>query len=218
MELFSLYNKIAIVTGALGLLGKQHCSALAEAGAKIIVCDLNEEGCVKFAKSLPTDSLGIFLDVTEQESVRNVRDKILESYGHIDVLVNNAAINDMFENPAAALEQSKFENYPLGLWQKSFDVNVTGVFLCSQVFGKIMMEQKSGSIINIASIEAVHPSSTGMSAYDASKGGVLILTKSNQPTLLQHMELWHRISHYIKILMVSRYFLNLRHILQQKEQ
>jgi NAD(P)-dependent dehydrogenase (short-subunit alcohol dehydrogenase family) len=190
VELFSLYNKIAIVTGALGLLGKQHCSALAEAGAKIIVCDLNEEGCVKFAKSLPTDSLGIFLDVTEQESVRNVRDKILESYGHIDVLVNNAAINDMFENPAAALEQSKFENYPLGLWQKSFDVNVTGVFLCSQVFGKIMMEQKSGSIINIASTygivapnQSLYKNPDGEQvffkppAYSATKGAIIAFTK-----------------------------------------
>ena len=69
----------------------------------------------------------------------------------IDILVNNAAINDMFENPQAAAEQSKFENYPLELWQKSLDVNITGMFLCSQVLGTEMAKKEKGSIINVAS-------------------------------------------------------------------
>jgi NAD(P)-dependent dehydrogenase (short-subunit alcohol dehydrogenase family) len=78
-------------------------------------------------------------------------DKVLSIYQKIDILINNAAINDMFEDPKVATEQSKFENYPIELWQRSIDVNLTGVFLCSQVIGSEMVRQKSGSIINIAS-------------------------------------------------------------------
>ena len=72
-------------------------------------------------------------------------------YNGIDVLVNNAAINDMVENPSLQLESSAFENYPLELWNKVIDVNLTGTFLCSQVIGSHMASRKSGSIINIGS-------------------------------------------------------------------
>ena len=113
MELFSLKEKTAVVTGALGLIGKEHCRALSEAGANVIVADLDESACEEFAASLAAESIGIGLDVTNPESIKKLKDKALERFGHIDVLVNNAAINDMFENPNAAAEQSKFENYPL---------------------------------------------------------------------------------------------------------
>ncbi|MDP3582437.1 MAG: SDR family NAD(P)-dependent oxidoreductase, partial [Ignavibacteria bacterium] len=147
MELFSLKNITANVTGALGLIGKEHCKALSEAGANVVVADIDETKCGDFAKELQTNSLGASLDVTNPDSIKSLRDKVLDKFGHIDVLVNNAAINDMFENPKAATEQSKFENYPLELWQKSIDVNLTGVFLCSQILGVEMAKQKSGSII-----------------------------------------------------------------------
>ena len=151
LELFSLKNKIAIVTGALGLIGKNHCRALAEAGANVVVCDFDETKCKSFASELPTKSIGIGVDITNKSSVENLRDKTLKEFGKIDILVNNAAINDMFENPQAAAEQSMFENYPLEMWQKSLDVNVTGTFLCSQVIGTEMAKAEKGSIINIAS-------------------------------------------------------------------
>jgi NAD(P)-dependent dehydrogenase (short-subunit alcohol dehydrogenase family) len=151
MELFSLKNKTAIVTGAVGLIGKKHCEALAEAGANVVVADINEETCVAFAKQLGDQHLGLKVDVTNKFSLEEARDKILAKYGTIDVLVNNAAINDMFENPGLAKELSAFENYPLDSFRKSLDVNVTGVFLASQVFGTAMAEAGSGSIINLAS-------------------------------------------------------------------
>jgi len=151
MELFSLKNKTAIVTGAAGLIGKKHCEALVEAGANVVVADMNEEACNAFAATLGDKHLGIALDVTDENSLKAARDKILAKYGTIDVLVNNAAINDMFENPGLAKELSAFENYPLDSFRKSLDVNVTGVFLASQVFGTVMAENGSGSIINLAS-------------------------------------------------------------------
>ena len=190
MEIFSLKNKTAIVTGALGLIGKEHCRALAEAGANVVAADINGAECEEFAKTLETESIGIEIDVTKKESLENGRDKILGKFGHIDILVNNAAINDMFESPKAAKEQSKFENYPLEVWQKSVDVNLTGVFLCTQVFGTEMAKQKSGSIINIASTYGITAPDQSLyikkdgtqeffkpPAYSATKGGVIMFTR-----------------------------------------
>jgi NAD(P)-dependent dehydrogenase (short-subunit alcohol dehydrogenase family) len=155
MELFSLNNKTAIVTGALGLLGKKHCEALATAGANVVVADMNESAAKSFAESLGQNHLGLQVDVTSENSLKAAKDAILSKYGSIDILVNNAAINDMFENPGLAKELSAFENYPLDAFKKSLDVNVIGVFLASQIFGTVMAEHGSGSIINIASTYGV---------------------------------------------------------------
>jgi NAD(P)-dependent dehydrogenase (short-subunit alcohol dehydrogenase family) len=190
MKIFDLSNKTAIVTGALGLIGKEHCKALSEAGANVIVGDIDKNLCEDFAKTLATSSMGISIDVTSPDSLKKCRDKAISTFGHIDILVNNAAINDMFENPKAASEQSKFENYPLELWQKSVDVNLTGVFLCSQIFGSEMAKQKFGSIINIASTygiaapdQSLYKKEDGSQsfykppAYSATKGAVLMFTR-----------------------------------------
>ncbi len=150
-ELFSLKNKVSVVTGALGLIGRHHCFALSEAGSNVVVADLHQTECEEFAKELPTESIGSELDVTDEKSIINLVELTIKKFGKIDVLVNNAAINDMFENPQTAGELSKFENYPLEMWQKSIDVNLTGVFLCSKIIGKEMAKRKCGSIINVAS-------------------------------------------------------------------
>jgi NAD(P)-dependent dehydrogenase (short-subunit alcohol dehydrogenase family) len=189
-DLFSLKDKVVVVTGALGLLGRNHCIALCKAGASVIVADLNEEKCADFAAKSLKNAIGIHLDVTRKESIKELVHNVVQMYGRIDVLVNNAAINDMFEDPNAAAEQSKFENYPLELWQKSIDVNLTGVFLCSQVIGPQMVLQKSGSIINIASTygitapdQSIYIDQQGNQsfykppAYSVTKGGIIMLTK-----------------------------------------
>ena len=151
MELFSLAEKVAVVTGACGLLGREHCKALAEAGAKVVVADLDEAAAKPLAAKLGSGHLAIGMDVTDRGSLEAARRRILDAYGRLDVLVNNAAINDMFENPLLASEQSMFENYPLDMWDRSWKVNVSGVFLCSQVLGGVMAERGKGSIVNIAS-------------------------------------------------------------------
>lgn len=190
LELFSLKNKVAIVTGALGLIGKNHCIALAEAGANVVVCDLDEAKCKEFASTLPTKSIGVGVDITNQPSIENLRDKTLKTFGKIDILVNNAAINDMFENPQTAAEQSMFENYPLEMWQQSLNVNVTGTFLCSQVIGTEMAKSKKGSIINVASTygivgpdQSIYKKPNGSqsfyksAAYPATKGAIISFTR-----------------------------------------
>lgn len=189
-DIFSLKEKVAVVTGALGLLGKQHCEALSEAGASVIVCDLNESECAKFASTLPALALGIPADIKNKKSVKDLRDKILSNYGKIDILVNNAAINDKFEDPLSAMEESKFENYSLEMFKKSLDVNVTGMFLCSQIIGTEMTNKGYGSIINIASTyglvapdQSIYKNEKGeqtffkSAAYPVTKGAVISFTK-----------------------------------------
>jgi NAD(P)-dependent dehydrogenase (short-subunit alcohol dehydrogenase family) len=188
--MFSLKDKTAIVTGALGLLGKKHCEALAQAGANVVVADLDEGSAEAFAESLGEHHGGLKVDVTSERSLKTARDKILTRYGSIDILVNNAAINDMFENPGLAKELSAFENYPLDAFKKSLDVNVTGVFLASQIFGSVMAEQGGGSVINIASTygmvgpdQSIYRNECGEQAfykspvYPVTKGAVINFTR-----------------------------------------
>ncbi len=190
MELFSLKSKVALVTGSLGLLGKQHCKALADAGASVIAADLDEDACINFSKTLNAHSIGLGLDVTDKNSIYRMRDFIVGWYGKLDVLVNNAAVNDMMENPKSKLEESMFENYPLEAWQRSLDVNITGVFLCSQILGALMVEKGSGSIINIASTygivapnQSLYKDRSGRQifykppAYSVTKGAVIAFSK-----------------------------------------
>ncbi len=181
LDLFRLDGKVAIVTGANGLLGQRHCKALAEAGAIVVAADVGGATGAHAAENV---------DVTSKESVLALRERVLEAYGRIDVLVNNAAVNDMVENPVSAAEESMFENYPLDLFRRVMDVNVTGTFLCCQVLGAQMAAQRSGSIINIASTYGVTAPDQNIyklpdgsqpffksAAYPTSKGAVVMLTR-----------------------------------------
>jgi NAD(P)-dependent dehydrogenase (short-subunit alcohol dehydrogenase family) len=189
-ELFSLNGRVAIVTGALGLIGKNHCKALTEAGASVVVCDTDERKCKEFVTTFSDKSIGIGVDISNKKSILNLKNEIIEKFGKVDILVNNAALNDSFENPQTAAEQSMFENYPLELWQKSLDVNVTGMFLCSQIIGTMMAERGNGSIINIASTygitapdQSIYKNENGeqtfykSASYPVAKGAVIMFTK-----------------------------------------
>lgn len=190
MHYFSLENKTAIVTGALGLLGRKHCEALAAAGARVVAADVDEGSAAAFAAALGNDHMGAGLDVTDKGSIEILRDRCLQRYGAIDILVNNAAVNDRFEQPALAATLSAFEHYPLDAFRKAIDVNVTGVFLCAQVLGTPMARQGKGSIINIASTygmvgpdQSIYRNESGeqvfykSAAYPVTKGAVINFTR-----------------------------------------
>lgn len=187
---FSLEGKVALVTGATGLLGRQHCIALSQAGASVVVADLDDALCDDLARQLGRESSAIGLDVTRKESVISAWESVKKTYDRIDILVNNAAINDKFETPALAAEESKLENYPLALWNAMLQVNVTGAFLCAQVFGSEMAKRKQGSIINIASTYGMVAPNQDLyrrpdgsqpffksPAYSTTKGAVIALTR-----------------------------------------
>ncbi len=190
MNLFSLKDKVAIVTGSLGLIGKEHCRALAEAGAHVVVSDLDEDKCREFALTLTPEALGAGADVSDAASVSALLKKTLDRFDHIDILLNNAAVNEKFEDPLLALHMSQFENFPLSQWKKMMDVNVTGVFLCSQIIGAAMAEKGKGSIINVASTygvvapdQSLYKTPDGRQAfykspaYPVSKGAVIAFTR-----------------------------------------
>jgi NAD(P)-dependent dehydrogenase (short-subunit alcohol dehydrogenase family) len=189
-NLFSLNQKTAVVTGALGLIGKKHCEALAAAGANVVVTDMDAQAAQTFAQRLGQNHIGIGLDVTSKQSLIDALNAILNKYDGLDILVNNAAINDKFEDPAMAKELSAFENYPLEAFQRSINVNVTGVFLSSQILGTHMALQGSGSIINIASTygmvgpdQTIYRNAQGeqtfykSAAYPVTKGAIINFTR-----------------------------------------
>jgi NAD(P)-dependent dehydrogenase (short-subunit alcohol dehydrogenase family) len=176
---FWLEGKVCVITGAAGLLGKEHCKALNAAGGQVVPVDVTE-----------ADGGVLGADITDPASLIRLRDTILSRYGRIDVLVNNAAINDKFESPEAAAELSRFEAYPLALWKRSLDVNVTGTFLASQILGTEMAKRRSGSIINVASTYGLvgpdqklyrRPDGTQTfhksAAYPTTKGAVIAFTR-----------------------------------------
>lgn len=190
MSAFDLHGKVALVTGATGLLGKEHCLALSAAGATVVVADLDAKKCDALASAIGKGAFGVALDVTSRASLEAGLATVLRRHGALDVLVNNAAVNDMFEDPALATEQSRFENYPEAMWRRMFDVNVTGIFLCSQVFGTEMARRGRGSIINIASTygivgpdQSLYQRADGSQAfykspaYPATKGAVIAFTR-----------------------------------------
>src|SRR5689334_25203864 len=105
MEIFSLKGRTAIVTGACGLLGRHDCQALAEAGAQVVAADVNEQACNTLALELGEQHRGIGVNVTDPASIQEARERILDRYKRIDILVNNAAINDKFEDPVLGSRQ-----------------------------------------------------------------------------------------------------------------
>jgi len=158
---FDLTGKVAIVTGGPGLLGKEFCRTLAEAGAAVVVADINADAVNSFTRALIQGgyhALGVATDVTQPESVQALVDETLSVFSRLDILVNSAALDPKFD-PQALAEMAKseavsgaFEDYPLASWQAAIDVNLTGLFLCCQAAVKPMLNRdKKGSIINICS-------------------------------------------------------------------
>lgn len=136
------------------------------------------------------DSFAHNVDVTDYDSVKRLLKTANDRTGGVDILVNNAAVNDSVENPNNELENSRFENFPVEAWKKSLDVNVTGVFICSQVIGAHMAQAGSGSIINIASTyglvgpdQSLYQDEAGRQnffkspVYPATKGAVISFTR-----------------------------------------
>ena len=158
IDLFNLSGKSAIVTGGAGLLGQEFCRTLAEAGANVVVADLNAQQAEQVASQLWQEGLravGVMVDVTQPDSVQTMVDASLDVFGRVDILVNSAALDPKFDPQALSQRgtiSGAFENYPLEQWQQALDVNLTGLFLCCQAAVKPMLEQGSGVMINICSM------------------------------------------------------------------
>ena len=151
---FSLKDRTAIVTGGAGLLGKEFCQTLAQAGALVVVADLNETAAQQVAETLNREGLracAVGVDVTDPESVRGMVSAALDLTGRVDVLVNSAAMDPKFDSSQQGQHSNAFEDYPVDAWRQALDVNLTGMFLCCQAVARPMVAQDYGSIINICS-------------------------------------------------------------------
>lgn len=191
LESFSLKDKVIIITGGTGNLGVDYCAGLLKAGATVISWDLNPktEEVSKKLKELGADTnkfQNLKVDITNESEVQAAVKKCVHSFGRIDALINNAAMN-----PAVGTDESKklfvpYEDYPIELWEKELKVNLTGMMICIKAAAPVMMRQKGGSIVNVASevsnIAHDHrvynePGKFKSVAYTTSKTGVLGLTR-----------------------------------------
>jgi NAD(P)-dependent dehydrogenase (short-subunit alcohol dehydrogenase family) len=172
-ELFDLTGRVAIVTGGGSGIGRQMAEGLAEMGADLVLCARHLDRCQQAAdelRAIGVRTLALQCDVRDQTQIEAVVDRTVTELGRVDVLVNNAG----------TVWGAWPEDTPLDGWQKVVDVNLTGVFLCSQIAGRVMIEQGRGKIVNIASIAALAgapPEIVNSVAYNATKGGVIAFTR-----------------------------------------
>ena len=193
IDRFKITDRVVIVTGGAGLLGRAHAMALASAGGNVVLADVQEQAAEKVAEEVRLrtggDCLAVKVDVTQAESVSALIEESLERYGRIDILVNNAALDPKFDVEPASLHSRSFEDYPLEAWQQSMDVNITGMFLCAQGVAPAMLEAGQGVIVNVSSTYGVvgpdqrlyeregQPAQYKPVTYSVTKAAVLGLTR-----------------------------------------
>lgn len=157
MNKFRNDGKIALITGAAGLMGYQHAMAMLEAGAKVVLTDISEERLADCKDSLSQEFEGAsimtsVMDVSNIESIRETQSKVFKELGgNVDILINNAAIDPKVKSAPGVEESSRFENFSIESWNFQIQVGLTGAMLCSQVFGAEMEAKGSGVILNISS-------------------------------------------------------------------
>lgn len=154
-EQFDLTDRVAVITGGAGLLGPEHAIALAQAGATVVITDIDGAAAEKTALRLGQELgsarfIGLAMDVTDPDSIRHTRDTLLRRFGKINILINNAAIDPKVKADSL-VETSRLEHFPLEQWEFQIRVGLTGAMLCSQAFGGWMAANTGGVILNIAS-------------------------------------------------------------------
>lgn len=161
---------VCVVTGAVGGMGTAIAAELAHAGARLALVDIGEEHTAAYAAQLAAeygvDAHGYGCDVSDADDVEILRNRIVEDFGTVDVLVNTVGI----------LRFAPLEDLPLADWKDVINVNLTGAFILSQAFGKVMLEHKSGRIVHISTV-ASHSPETFSGAYSCAKAGLGMLSK-----------------------------------------
>lgn len=192
LKTFDLTGRTAIVTGGAGLLGREFCRSLAEAGAAVAVADLDRAAAARVAEERSAAgqrALAVEVDVTREPSIREAVETVLKTYSSIDILVNSAAIDPKFDAGHTSTGTASFEDFPLQVWNEALAVNLTGMFLFSRAVAKPMLKQGRGVIVNLCSTyglvgpdqriyqKAGQPVQYKPVYYSVTKAGVLGLTR-----------------------------------------
>ena len=175
-KMFDVSGQVAVVTGGGGVLCGAMSRALAKAGVKVAVLDILPEAAQKVVDDITAgggEAMAVKADVLSRESLEAARDAVLEKWGRVDILINGAGGN---KKQATTTPEQPFFDLPPDAVQWVFNLNFLGTFLASQVFGKVMVEQGKGNIINISSMNAFRPL-TNIPAYSAAKAAVSNFTQ-----------------------------------------
>jgi NAD(P)-dependent dehydrogenase (short-subunit alcohol dehydrogenase family) len=170
-NLFNLKNKIAVLTGGGGILAGEMALGFLKSGSNVVLLDLNEDSLNKKREAIKKsgfDILGITCNVLDEENLKIVRDQVLDHFGRVDILINAAGGN--MPGATIGLDQNFFD-LNMNDFRKVTDLNLNGTVLPTMIFGKVMAEQKSGSIINISSM-ASYRAITRVVGYSAAKAAV----------------------------------------------
>jgi NAD(P)-dependent dehydrogenase (short-subunit alcohol dehydrogenase family) len=156
MKNYLIEDYVCIITGGAGLIGKKHAEAVLEGKGIPVLLDISSSALENMKNSLLQEyqdsEIEIFeSDITNKASLEEIRDILLDKYGHIDVLINNAANNPKVEGGSNNLGKTSFTDFSTEIWTADIAVGLTGALLCTQVFGKVMEQQKKGIILNIGS-------------------------------------------------------------------
>lgn len=190
---FEVSGRVIVITGGAGLLGSAYARALGHAGAHPVIADVNEaaarERAAEVSQTTGSEALGIHVDVADPDSVTRMATEVVDEFGAVDGLVNNAALDPKFDKESAGQHTNSFEEFPIEEWQRALDVNVTGMFLAAQKLAPIMVERGKGAIVNIASTYGLvgpdqrlyqregQPTAYKPVTYSVSKAAVLGLTR-----------------------------------------
>lgn len=181
IEKFSLEKRVCIITGGAGLLGQNYAEAILDAKGIPVLIDINESKLIEAVERLRNNygyscQIEYYkVSITNEEQVRYVRDELLNKYGHIDVLINNAANNPKVEDSLTSYK--RFEQFDEMYWDSDLDVGLKGAFFCSKIFGSVMAKQNRGTILNISS-------DLGLIAPDQRiyrKDGILEIEQATKP-------------------------------------
>jgi len=184
--MFDIRSKNIVLTGSAGFLGTQFSHILSNAGANVILIDIENKKNKKLEKELRekyhTTPQALSVDISNPLDVKNSVKNILKNYGEIDALVNNA----QFLPRTHHMRDTSFENYPFGLWDKAISKNLNGIFLCCKEIGSVMIKQSKGVIVNISSIYGIQGPDQRIygnsrlnspAFYSVTKGGIVNLTR-----------------------------------------
>lgn len=165
-----LQGKVAAITGAVGGMGRTIVQEFAKQGVNIVLLDIKEDALNEYAKEVAdefgVETLPIVTNSTKEEDVDNAVAKSVEKFGHVDILVNTAAM----------LRACPLEDLPLDEWRQTLEINLTGYFLVSQRFGRQFIKQGKGNMVHISTIASIFPE-TYSAAYSSTKAGVNMMSR-----------------------------------------